>query len=119
MKPWQWIVMFAWVGLPLLALISLFVLSPGHMQYMFIPMGSLDGLTLFLGFTGLNFILLLFGFIITNQNKSDVKPKNEEKDKTFSFLVALFLTFTFIFLTLPSLWVAFFYPSLVRLASNS
>lgn len=119
MKPWHWIVIFAWVGLPVLVLISFFLLSPGYMQYMFTPMGSIDGLTLFFGFTGLNFILLLFGFIITNRNKTDVKPKNEEKDKTFSCLMALFITVTFAFLTLPSLWVTFFYPSLVRLASNS
>ncbi len=118
MKRWQWVVLFIWIGLPLLALVGLYVLAPGYMRGMFTPIGGIAGLTLFLGLVGLNSFVLFVWFNFLKNNRAKTKIKNEDSAKTFTCLNALLMTITFVFLTLPSLWIAVMYPAAVRLMAE-
>ncbi len=119
MKRWQWVVLLIWIGLPLLALVSLNVISPGYMIDIFTPLAGVDGLTIFLGLEGMNLLILFVWFNFLNRNRAKTKIKNEDNHKTFSFMNALLLIFTFVFLTLPTLWIAIMYPALVRVMNSA
>jgi hypothetical protein len=102
----QWTLVALWIGAPLLFFLVLLLINPGYMAGSFQSLGPLSSLGIMVFLQVVNLICLYFGFSAINQ-RTAARPRT----RLWTWLLA---AVTLILFTLPSMWIALIYPSMMQ-----
>lgn len=111
----QWVVIGLWLGVPIILLILLMIINPAYEQWVFRDNLGFYPASLLLLLQNINGIALLFGFEWLNRRGRQPQPRRTAN----RILTSLLLIVTFVLLTLPSLWIVVFWPSMMILLTNT
>jgi hypothetical protein len=111
----QRIISACWVLGPFALLAVLFVLNPVYVGKMTRTVFVAPGIILLFTVQALNILILAFGFSTVNKARSSGKVTRQG---ALMATIAI-ATVTFFVLTLPALWCAVFYPSVVTLLQTN